>query len=64
MEKRTLNQINSEIYSIITCQNLRVMMAILAKHFPKCRGQLSKLSNDELEKLIPLLREAYGRPKP
>lgn len=39
-------------------------MAILAKHFPKCRGQLSKLSNDELEKLIPLLREAYGRPKP
>lgn len=57
---KTMVQLNAEIFEIIAGEDIRVMVRIIEKNFPKSRGEYTKLNRDQLEKLVPLLKEAYG----
>lgn len=56
---RTVNQINSEIYSLIEYKDTKPARKILLKEFPKCKGEMSRLTAAELEKLLIMLKEIY-----
>lgn len=58
---RTRGHISNEIYEIIYGKDIRVLHAVMLKHFPRARRSLDKLSLIELESLVPILAEAYKK---
>lgn len=56
---KTLPQLVNEIYQLIEGQDTRAMTEIVAREFPKSKGMLSNLKRDDLQKVIPLIKEKY-----
>lgn len=54
------NQLNQEVYDLVKLKDPKILTKILETHFPKSKGKLIRLTLAELERLIPLLKEAYG----
>lgn len=57
---RTRPQLINEIYQIVKDNDLRKMKMIVCRKNPRSKGFLDKLSIEELESIIPRLKEEYG----
>lgn len=58
---KTRGQISNEIYAIIYGKDIRVLHKTMNKYFPKAKRCLDKLDLEDLELLIPILREEYEK---
>lgn len=52
-------RITADIYQIVFGEDPRILSQAIKEHFRKNR--LDQLNNSQLEELIPLIKEAYGR---
>lgn len=61
---KTRGQLDNELYQIVSKYgDLRVVRETLRKVYPRSHGMLSRISNNEYEKVIPKIKEAYERNK-
>lgn len=52
-------ELSNEIYALIKGRDLAKFHEILDKTYPKFRGRFFELSTDQMEKILPLVKEAY-----
>lgn len=52
-------ELSNEIYALIKGKDLEMFHRILDKTYPKFRGRFFELSTDQMEKILPLVKEAY-----
>lgn len=61
---KTRTQLDNELYLIVKQYgDIRIIKDVIKKAYPKSRGNIHNLTNEEYELLIPLIREAYERNK-